>query len=226
MESIGIFKRWWRRVSASWLPPTIAACAAGAISFLELATHRRGILFWRVAQWISLRLIAHGATAAISYAVLMAAFGSLSWFKGAIAIVVSALCGPAIFRSQLALLGSGQESPKDAPAAAYRRVLASIDVKIMEGAVVAESAWVVEKAIPAIQNVPLAQIEGNVQNYLTRTGSLKPAQRKVELDFLRNTMEDAKAGDDDKRSAIVHRLLGIEARQLVVRLVKKGRATP
>src|SRR3954451_24568471 len=104
-----------------------AAVLAAAFYSIELRVSLSKPVSLRGLPWIFLRLTFDGATAAIVCELLRASFGTLTWFTPVWQISIAALAGPALLRSQLAVIGSGQEDSYYGPANAYGRLRRWLD---------------------------------------------------------------------------------------------------
>jgi hypothetical protein len=190
---------------------------------MEVVGQRRRYIYPRVYGWVLLRLLAHAGTAALAYGVLTLVFNGTKWFIEPYPMIVAGLCGPFIVRSQLAVLGSGQETTTSGPAARYRRILGWIDMQILEVIVISESIWVVQKAVPQALKVPMPDVHDHIKMYLTKTSRLTPAKRKKELEFLQQTLADPNITESDKVKVLVYRLLELDARGLVARIMRSAK---
>jgi hypothetical protein len=181
----------------------------------------RRFIYPRVYGWVLARLVVHGGTAAVAYGLLVAIFRGTDWYKGIFPVLVAGLCAPAIFRAQLALIGSGQESLADNPATRYRRILGWIDDRIVEGSLVAESSWVIYRALPAIVKLPVLSLYDHSKLYVSGTRRLKPKAKTEAITFLDATISEGSV-DSEKCKVIVYWLLEIGARDLVAQMMREA----
>ena len=207
-------------MAGSWISPVAAGVLATLLGLVELASARKKALSHRALHWILLRLLIDGATAALAYAVLITAFEGLKWFKGAWPVVVAGLAGPALLRSQLALLGSGEESRTYGPANVYRRVQKVVDEAIDEIGSVAQSEWVNRKVLPSIRILSLTDMMHRADSYLNSLDRLTTEKYKEEITFIKVTIAEQATSEDAKRRAIVQRLLDGGSRRFVRSLMK------
>src|SRR6266545_6493323 len=163
-------------MGGGWIAPVAAGVLATLLGLVELASARKKGLSYRALHWILLRLLIDGATGALAYAVLVTAFEGLKWFKGAWPVVVDGLAGPALLRSQLALLGSGESSPAYGPANVYRRVQKEVDRNIDEFGSIAQSRWVNSKVLPTTRALSLDEIMNRTDSYLSSLDRLTTEQ--------------------------------------------------
>jgi hypothetical protein len=143
----------------------LAAALAGGLSLCELFNASRKPPAVRAYGWILVLFGFDAASELFSYAVLVEALKGLTWFVGPWPVLVAGFCGPALLRSQLALLGSGQESSHYGPAVRYRRVQKQIEVRIDRLGAAAQSDWVA-KAVPQIARIDLDELGLRVINYV------------------------------------------------------------
>jgi hypothetical protein len=210
-------------VTPHWVGPVASALLAAMISLFEIVGQERVHIYRRVVGWVIIRLAVHGGSAAIAYGLIIIVFNGADlekWYYGIIPILLAGLCAPAIVRAQLAMFGSGQESPTDNPARRYRVILGWVDYKIIDGCLVSETSWVSHVFIE-VQNLPVSTIFDRSKMYVSNTPRLKPAQKRESIKFLDDTMADT-SNDADKCKAIVTHLLSIRARPLVVQMMKEA----
>ena len=208
-------------VRASWEGPAASAVLAAVISLIEIMGQWRRFIYPRIYGWVFARVVVHGGTAAVAYGLLVVIFHGTDWYRGIFPVLVAGLCAPAIFRSQLALIGSGQESAADSPAVKFRHILGWIDDRIVEGSLVAESSWVVYHALPAIQKLPISTLYDHSRLYVSGTRRLRPSAKAKAMDFLDATKGEVTA-DTDKCRAIVYWLLEIGARDMVAQMMREA----
>jgi hypothetical protein len=210
-------------VGRGWIAPVAAAVLAAVLGLIELASARKKPLSFRALHWLVLRLLIDGATAALAYAVLVSAFEGLKWFRGAWPVVVAGLAGPALLRSQLSLIGSGEESRAYGPANVHRRVQRLVDHAIDDIGSVAQSRWIHRKVLPAISGTSLNEIRNRTEVYLKSLDRLTTAQYTKHMDFIDATVAEAGTSEDAKRRAVVQRLLDSGSQRFVRSLMKECR---
>src|SRR4051794_15299743 len=99
-----------------WLVDVAAAVLAAIFYGIELRVALSKPLSLSGFPWVLLRLSFDAGTAVIACELLRAAFGNLAWFTPTWQVIIAALTGPALLRSQLAVIGSGQEDAYYGPA--------------------------------------------------------------------------------------------------------------
>lgn len=203
----------------SWLSGGLAAL----LSLIELQNARRKPPCLRACHWVIVRLAFDAGTAMLAYSALTAALSGLSWFTGPWPIVVAGLAGPALLRSQLALLGSGQESNTYGPANVYKRIQRSIDRTIDDIGSVTQSEWVTRKAVPAMRVLDLSEIRAQVTVYVKSVEDLAPRKRDERIAWIEATVLDSSTDHDQKIEAIVQYLIDNGGRRLVRTMVRRGR---
>jgi hypothetical protein len=208
---------------SSLLASSCAAALAAIISVMEVVGQWRRFIYPRVYGWICARIAAHALAAAISYGLLKLLFKGTDWVQGPITICVAGFCGVAILRSSLSALGSGQETTADNPAVSLRRALGYIDGQILEASTIAESSWMVYKALPSIRQLDFADVCAQTKLYINQTRRLDAKAKKRELTFVEATMSDPDTGDAGKCDVIAYRLLELGARGLVAQMAKQHR---
>ena len=119
-----------------------AGILAGFLALCELFNASRKPPAIRAIGWILVLFLFDGGSALIIFALLKDAFKNLSWFTGPWPVIIAGLSGPALLRSQLALLGSGQESTYYGPANRYRRIQQGIERRIDQLGADAQSDWI------------------------------------------------------------------------------------
>jgi hypothetical protein len=209
---------------------TITALFSGGIaailSLIELVNARRSPPCIRACHWITIRLAVDSGAAMLAYGVLISVFAGLSWFTGAWPMVVAGLAGPALLRSQLALLGSGQESSTYGPANVYKRAQKLIDDNIGEIGRIAQSEWVNYKAAPAIGGLDFEDTCKIAKLFIEETNKItRPSERKRRIDALDGVMSDGNLSNERKCRYIIQNLVdsgGIRLARALVRQAKRA----
>ncbi|MBF9134773.1 hypothetical protein I0C86_38485 [Plantactinospora sp. S1510] len=199
---------------------------AAAIALVEILTWRRKPATLRALHWIAFKLAMDGATAATAHAALVAALSGLSWFHGVWPPLVAGLAGSALLRSQLALLGSGQEAAYYGPANAYVRLQKRINQAIDDICAVTQTEWVTDKIMPKLRQIPLSRVEEQATTYLRALDRITEEQCEEQLSYIRSVVNDLDTKDDDKYRAVIQRLLDTGGRRFVKSLGKERPRIP
>lgn len=203
----------------NWAPPTIAAALACLFSLIELAAGQKSGIPLQSWHWVGLRLAIEGSTAAVAYAAFIAALSGLTWFVGPWPVLLAGLVGPAILRSQLALLGSGEEDAFYGPAQSYRRLQKRIDTEIDDVCNVTQAHWVTTKALPGMMKMPFDAAIETARTYYNGLDRLTDAQKADECTYLDDLLKDA-SPDEDRYRSLIYRLLKTGGRRLVKKLMQ------
>lgn len=162
----------------------------------------------------------------LAFSALTSAFAGLSWFTGAWPVVVAGLAGPALLRSQLALLGSGQESSTYGPANVYKRVQKLIDDNIGEIGRIAQSEWVKYEAAPAICTLDLEDTCKTARKFIEETNKItRPSERKGRVKAVDEAMSDGNLSRERKCRDIIQNLVdsgGIRLARALLRQAKRN----
>ncbi len=200
-----------------------SALLAGGLALLELFNASRKPPAIRAVGWILVLFGFDGGSALAIYALLKVLFDGLSWFTGLWPIILAGFSGPALLRSQLSLLGSGQESTYYGPANRYRRVQRGIEKKIDQLGAAAQSNWV-SKKLSFIQEIDMDDFELRVTTFLNSLGeSFGDQEREQLLKYVNDTLSAEDIEDKDKRRAIMQKLLNGGCRECVKGLVRAGK---
>jgi len=195
---------------------------AALLSLMELINARRRPPSFRATHWILGRLAFDAGTAMLAYPILTAALGGLTWFTGALPIVVAGFAGPAFLRSQLALLGSGQESNTYGPANVYKRIQKQIDDNISEIGLIAQSEWVFDK-VPLILLLDLEETCKWMKGHIETTPKMKPSERKMRLQIIDDAFGDASLSPEKKIQSVTQCLVDAGGIRLARSLVRRAR---
>jgi hypothetical protein len=209
---------------ASILTFAPASAIAVFLSGIELTASLRRPLSWRAAHYVILRLLLDASTAALALIILSGALSGLKWFSGAWPSLVAGLAGPAILRSQLAIIGSGQESSYYGPATVFVRVQKNLDSAIDDIGAATQATWLTMKAMPAIRRMSLLQLKGAVDTYLAGTARISPRRLTLSRAYISSVMADS-TNDEEKVRAILQHLLDNGGRRLIYRLVRDQQKT-
>lgn len=204
------------------LDAMLAGIFAGGLSLCELFNASRKPPAFRAAGWILVLFCFDAGSGLLAYAVLAATLDGLTWFVRPWPILLAGLCGPALLRSQLALLGSGQESSYYGPAARYRRVQRQIELKIDGLGAAAQSDWVA-RAVPKVERIHLDELELRITNYVKALESLDDTKREEMLDYFWQTLMDGTIDDRQKCRYVVQKLIDNDCRPCVRSLVRRAK---
>jgi hypothetical protein len=200
-----------------------AAILAGCLALFELFNAERKPPAIRAVGWIAVLFGFDAGSALLIYAILKEIFSGLSWFTGFWPIFISGLSGPALLRSQLALLGSGQEETYYGPAVRYRRIQQGIERRIDQLGADAQSDWVA-KRMSFVLNVPIDEFSLRVTTFVKSLGNSFGADKREQLlIYVEETLIDSRLDELWKRRAIVQKLIDCDCRQCVKGLVRRGR---
>jgi hypothetical protein len=200
-----------------------AGVLAGSLALCELFNAARKPPAIRATGWILVLFGFDGGSALLIYALLGVIFNGLSWFTGPWPILISGLSGPALLRSQLALIGSGQESTYYGPAVRYRRVQQGIERRIDQLGADAQSDWVARK-MALIYEIGIDEFHLRVTTFVKSLGSSYSLEEREQLlVYVEETLMDTGIDDLTKRRAIVQKLIHNGCRQCVKGLVRRGR---
>lgn len=200
-----------------------AGILAGCLALCELFNAARKPPAIRAIGWILVLFGFDGGSALLIFALLKDAFHGLSWFTGFWPILISGLSGPALLRSQLALLGSGQESSYYGPATRYRRIQQGIERRIDQLGADAQSDWVANR-MSCVLDVTIDEFSLRVTTFIKSLGnSFGQEEREQLLLYVEETLTDAHIDELAKRRAIVQKLMDSGCRQCVKGLVRRGK---
>ncbi len=200
-----------------------AGILAGCLALCELFNAARKPPAFRAIGWILVLFGFDGGSALLIFALLKEAFHGLSWFTGFWPILISGLSGPALLRSQLALIGSGQESSYYGPATRYRRIQQGIERRIDQLGADAQSNWVANR-MSCVLDITIDEFSLRVTTFIKSLGnSFGEDERERLLLYVEETLTDAHIDDLTKRRAIVQKLMDTGCRQCVKGMVRRGK---
>ncbi len=199
-------------------PPLVAAVLAGFICYLDLVrvfgrTPSRAAL-----PWVLLKVVIEGGAGAVMYPLLISAFKGLEWFVGAWPIVLAGLCGPALLRAQLALLGSGQEDRHLGPAVGYRYIQQTIGLQISIADADEVRRWINGTVLPSLDQTP-SELREDARFYFESRSDVSPKAARAILGQMDAVLADANFDDVWKMKAILNLILAHQGKQYVMSLV-------
>ena len=189
---------------------------------MELINARRRPPSFRATHWILGRLAFDAGTAMLAYPILTAALAGLTWFTGALPIVAAGFAGPAFLRSQLALLGSGQESSTYGPANVYKRIQKQIDDNISEIGLIAQSDWVLDK-VSLILLLDFEETCKRIMEHIETTNKINPSERKKRRQLIDDAFGDATLSSEKKIQSVTQCLVDAGGIRLARSLVRRAR---
>lgn len=210
-------------MSAAW--PWLAALLSAGVAFLELHVQKRKPLSWRATHWILLRLAADGVAGYLAYTLLEFAFGDLDWFGNIWSALVAGLIGPALLRSQLSLIGSGDETSAG-PAVVFRRLQRYADEAVDDIGANAQSKWIHSKVLPVLDRPgSLDYLVGRADDYLAQLDRFDQVVRAAKREQIQQVAVDDST-DGEKSRVIVQILLDLKCQRAVRSIVADLRKAP
>lgn len=212
----------------NWIGVAGASLMAATISLIELGNARRKPMAFKSVHWILLRLAFDSATAMLAYAVLTDAVNDPEWSAGFWPIVTAGLVGPAVLRSELALLKPGNAGGTVGIATVYKKVQIAVDGAIDDICSVEQARWIEHVALPALATASIREIEQRACTYLSSLDRLSTRRRSEQIDFIRKVACDTSSASDDRLRSILQHLIDNGGRRLVKSLVRhhKSNAPP
>lgn len=208
------------------VPVILTGLIAGTLSVSEIFIARRKAISKRAIGFVIALFGVDGGSAMVIYPVVTGTFKGLTWFTGAWPVLLCGLCGPVLLRSQLSLLGSGQEEGLYGPAVRFRdfqkRLLKSIDE---EGAT-EQSDWVNTKVLPLIKRINILDLRSRCESFIKALDYISDDHREAMLDHVRRTLDDSRIAEQDRRHAIVQYMLDGGYRRFVKGLVRRAKKAP
>lgn len=205
------------------LGAVLAGLLAGTLALCEVFNMSRKRPALRACGWIFVLFGFDASSGMLAHALLVELLKGLTWFTGPWPILVAGLCGPALLRSQLALLGSGQELAHYGPAVRYRRVQKQIERKIDDLSAASQSNWLACKAIPLVSHVSMGEVQLQVTNYVKALARLTEDEQQAMLDYLNETFVDTSLTSEQKYRQVVQYLMDKDCRVAVQSLVRRGK---
>lgn len=204
----------------------LCGAIAITISAIELGGSTVNKPTLRATHWIILRVLIDLGTAIAAILILESALSGLDWFTGAWPALVAGLCGPALIRSQLAILGSGQEEKYYGPANRYSQLREWIDSSIDDIGSAVRSTRISEKVIPRIKDIPLEELGDIIERYIKDLNRLPHEEKMRRIEYTHSTLQDEATSEKEKLSALVNMLLDVKAMRLIRRLEKDRKKLP
>jgi hypothetical protein len=177
----------------------------------------------RACPYLLILFAFDASSAMLAYAVLLEALKGLTWFVGIWPALLAGLCGPALLRSQLALLGSGQESAYYGPANRYRRLQSNIERTIDDITASVQANWIATKALPAISRISIDELRLQSETYVKGLSRLKQDEMDLLLTQFSLILLDPASSDAERVEAVVQLLIDNGGRRLVRSLMRRGR---
>jgi hypothetical protein len=152
--------------------------------------------------------------------VLGSVFSGLSWFNGVWPSLIAGLAGPALVRSQLAVLGSGQETAHYGPANVFVRLQKTLDRMIDECCSIDHAPWLTQVAIPKLAtSCSVSEVAQIATTYIRGASRMSAARKRSSAVYIKAVVADA-TNDDEKMASIVQHVVDIGGLRLIKRLVK------
>jgi hypothetical protein len=199
----------------------LACLLAILVSYIELINSLRRIPAPKTWLFVMCRVLIEAWAASLIYSIVQIAFEGMSWFSAWWAVLLSGLCGPALLRAQLALLGSGQETKSLGPANVFRRLQTTIDNQILDIDVVSTDNWISSTVVPNMSHMELRELRDRIATYFQAKHRGKKGKLLVEqLDtYVADTSEDR----TDQMRTIIHFVFVNDGKRLIRSLTRNER---
>jgi hypothetical protein len=199
-----------------------AALLAALLSFLELELSWRKRPAPNAILWLLVLFGFDGASGLFGYWLLGLAFPGLDWLTEPWRVLVAGLVGPALLRSQLALLGSGQEDSYFGPANRVGRLRKGLIDKADDLSAASQSRWASKRAA-RVMAIGLTEFRFQVETYVDgRDGLSSPVKDDIK-DYIETVCADGQASDQQKCRSIIVKLLNSGCRAVVSSASRGGR---
>lgn len=195
---------------------------SGVLAIVELLFARRKPPAFRACSWIFALFALDAGAAMIMFALLSELFKGLTWFNGAWQVLLSGLCGSALLRSQLSLLGSGLEDSCYGPATRYRRIQQGIEKRIDQIGADAQSDRVA-KAVECVLRIEISELHVRITSYIKALDFIDDAAKDELISYFDETLTDYRLSKEDKYRAVVQKLMDCDCRQCVSGLVRRAK---
>lgn len=200
----------------------VAGALAGVLAYLELQACKRRPLAWRASHWIAMRLGADAAAGFLAYGLVRLAFGQLAWMTPSWSALLAGLVGPAILRSQLSLLGAGDETVVG-PATAFRRLQGQADRNIDDIGAAAQAKWMFTEAVPVCSPPDgFRVLVDRSITYVNGLERLNDTERTQACVYIAQVRDDT-AAQGEKAVAIAQHLIDLGGQRFVRSFVKERR---
>jgi hypothetical protein len=195
---------------------------AGCLAVIELLIATKKPPAFRALPWILVLFALDGSAGMLVFGLLSQILQGLTWFVGAWPVLLSGVSGPALLRSQLALLGSGEETSYYGPAVRYRRIQKGVERRIDQLGAVAQSDWIA-KALPEVLKIDISEFQLRVTNYVKLDDTIDEVKKHELLEYIEETLTDNTLDPDSKFRAVVQKLTDNGSRQCVKGLVRRAK---
>jgi hypothetical protein len=207
-----------------WLLLILAGGLAAALCLIELLSSLKKPLSRHAWRWVTLRLFFEGGWGAIAYVVLTTTPG-LAGISVWIRAILAGFTGSAILRLQLAVNGKGR-SRAVGPGAAYQHLCRAVDANIDDIGGVAQSRWITDRVLPALQYLSVVTVVEQTETYLNNLNRISDSKRQAINKFIHDTAEEQSTSDDQKRRVLVQRIIDEGGRRFIQSLIKSTSSTP
>jgi hypothetical protein len=164
-------------------------------------------------------MVVDGGAGSVAVPLVRSAFGRVEWFNVVWIALLSGLCGPALLRSQLALMGSGDEDPYWGPATVYRRVQKTFEDRIDQINAASDRKWV-DEIQPSLKHMPPDDLVRELSVYFERLKSMKDSQRRAAAKYFKSILTEQETTDEEKRRLIVVKVIDLRGQQCVKDMLK------
>jgi hypothetical protein len=192
---------------------------AAALCLIELLSSLQKPLSRHAWFWVALRLVFEGGWGAIAYAVFATTPG-LTGISQWIRAILAGFTGSAILRLQLAVSGKGR-SRGIGPGVVYQNFCRKVDANIDDIGGVAQSNWITYRVLPTLQYLSVAAVVEQTETYLNNLSRLTDRQRQAITTFIHDTASEDSTSDQQKRRALVQRVIDEGGTRFIKSLVKE-----
>ena len=126
-----------------------------------------------------------------------------------------------MLRAQLALLGSGQEDSHLGPAVRYRRFQKIVIIRIDQIAATSESIWVHTAATPAVRELPISDVYGQIISYIEALGRMDGREKLQLRQYIDEVYADSLMADEAKCQQFIQKLVDAGCRDCVKGLIRR-----
>ena len=200
----------------------LAGGVSAVLAYAELVNCRGRLPCWRASLLVMCRMAIEAGAGAASYSLVTAALHDVTWFTGIWPILLAGFCGSTLLRSQLALLGSGQESSYFGPAVVYQRLQRTIDREIKDIDSSWGEQWIYNKVLPSIGDLDPKILAARAKSYLEEFGKVSNSDLTQICDQFDTLVEDTHGDDETKRATLVRKVMKVGGKRFVRGLLKAG----
>jgi hypothetical protein len=202
----------------------VALVVAVVVSVIDLSVHRSKGLYLRALPLCILFVVFDATAALIFFIVLRAGAERLKDNPTTAAAVVAGLVAPLLMRTKISVPFTKGQQVVNA-VAMLRRLQILVSEEISDVCAAGETAWILDKVLPALRAFPLLDVEAWVIQSINvkYAGPEARTLRRKSIDDVRNAADDS-LSEEERKHLLVQILIDRCSRHQVKALVRRAKS--